>query len=191
MDEPEKKRPNAEYPLLKTNDDGKELVFYYSRERRLENASQEVQDLYKGSPRKKSGFFRSLTSTKPLAFLFVSILILSAMIMVISSLGLADSSRTLGGNRLTVSAIRFDGATFFVLTKTYKEGTESYTGLVDIAVSPVVKESEGEYPVFNHRVFFSLSTEEDYRFSVPFEAEAMILVLQGETGLVNFTVKPK
>jgi hypothetical protein len=192
MDEPEKKRPNAEYPLQNTNQDSGELVFHYSRERRLANAPKSVQDLYKEPGKKGFGLFRSLTATKPLATLFISIVVLCVMIFAIDKLGLLADS--LGGNKITVSAIKYEGETFLVLTKTYaarKDGKEPYTGLVDIAVSPVVKNPEEDFPVFNHRIFFSLAAEEEYRFSVPFTSEELILVLQGETGSTNFKVKPK
>jgi hypothetical protein len=192
-DTPERKRPNANYPLSnkKTNDE--ELVFYYSRAARLAKAPKSVQALYEESPKRKFGFFRALTATRPLAMLFISIMFFSAVIMVISYLGFNDASYILGGNRVSVSAIKFQGETFIVLEKTFQENQDVYTGVVDIAVSP---EAAGEgdpaaYPVFTHRVFFSLNPAEEYRFSVPFEAEKLLMVLLGEQDSAQFTVKVK
>jgi hypothetical protein len=189
---PKHRRPNANYPLTEKKPDGEELVFYYSRERRLASAPENVQALYNGAPQKRFGLFRSLTATKPLATLFVSIVILCAAIMVIVTFGFNDSSvHTLGGNDIAVSAIKFQGETIVALTKTAKDNRGAYTGLVDIAVSPAAPEGSdpADYPVFAHRIFFSLNPEETYRFSLPFEADKLVFVLMGEQQTAQFTLK--
>jgi hypothetical protein len=188
---PEAGRPNAGYPLSRRTE-GEDPVFYYSREKRLAKAPEQVRSLYKEEPRKRRGFFRSLTATKPLATLFASILILSAFIIVLSIFGGAENSYTLGGNRVSVQAMKFGGATYLVLKKTARDANV-YTGLVDMAVAPEVPEGkEGTpYPVFRNRIFFSLKEEEEYRFSVPFEADRLVMVMQGENGSLEFTVVSK
>jgi hypothetical protein len=169
------------------------LVFYYSREDRLAKAPKPVQDLYAEGPKKKTGVFRSLTATRPLAMIFTSIIFLCAVILVISILGLNDGGYALGGNSVTVSAVKFQGQTIMVLEKTFKENQEAYTGVVDIAVSPAASQGSdpSEPPVFTHRVFFSLNPKEEYRFSLPFEADDLVMVLMGEQDTVQFKLRAK
>ncbi|MDR0601041.1 MAG: hypothetical protein LBG42_01540 [Treponema sp.] len=183
-------RPNAEYPLTR-RPEAEDPVFYYSREKRLSRASEPVRALYREEP-KKRGFLRSLTATKPLATLFASILILSAFILVLAVFGGAEDSRTLGGNRIRVQAMKYEGETYLVLTKTAGKGNV-YTGPVDMAVAPEVPggAEDTPYPVFRNRIFFSLREEEEYRFSVPFEADRLVMVIQGENGSLEFTVISK
>jgi hypothetical protein len=188
-----RRRPNANYPLSEKKTGDTEPVFYYSRERRLANAPQNVQDLYREVPKKKFGFFRALTATKPLAMLFISIMIFCATLLIISIFGFNDPVHTLGRNAITVSAIKFQGETIVIMTKTVKDEKAAYTGLVDIAVSPEAPEGDdpAAYPIFTHRIFFSLNPEEEYRFSLPFEADTLVFVLMGEQDTAQFTLKTK
>jgi hypothetical protein len=194
MDEtPDRKRPNERYPLSEKKTGDEELVFYYSRERRLAKAPPSVQALYAEVPKKKRfGFFRSLTATRPLAMLFASIIILCAAIVILSVFN-AGGAYMLGGNALTVSALKFQGETIVVMNKAVRDDGNAYTGLVDIGVSPAVPEGSeaGDYPVFTHRIFFSLNPQEEYRFSLPFEADELLVVLQGERDMAQFKIKTK
>jgi hypothetical protein len=185
-DTPERKRPNANYPLTDKKNTGEELVFYYSRAERLAKAPPSVQSLYAEGPKKKTGFFRSLTATRPLAMLFTSIVFLCAAILVLSIFSIGEDGYVLGGNRISLSAVKFQGETVVIMEKTFPENRTVYTGVVDIAVSPAAPagsdpaDNPADYPVFTHRVFFSLAPEESYRFALPFEAEELAVVLQGE-----------
>jgi hypothetical protein len=193
-EKPGRKRPNADYELSNKKNDDEKLVFYYSREKRLAKAPPSVQALYEEVPKKKRfGFFRSLTATRPMALLFASILILCAAILILSVFGGGGDAHMLGGNSITLAAMKFQGETLVVMNKSCKNDRDAYTGLVDVAVSPVVPEApETEnYTIFTHRIFFSLSSEEEYRFSLPFEADELIVVLQGEKDSVQFKINPK
>jgi hypothetical protein len=192
-DTPERKRPNAKYPLTEkkiSRDEGPS--FYYSREQRLAKAPPNVRALYEESPKKKFGFFRTLTATRPLAMLFFSIMILCAAIIIISIFNLAGD-HGLGGNRLALEAVKFQGETIVVLTKTVKDSERAYTGPVDIGISPAAPKGSDakDYPVFTNRIFFSLNAEEAYRFSLPFEAEKLLVLLQGELDSASFTITVK
>jgi hypothetical protein len=189
-EEEKPRRPNAEYPLSREKE-GDDIAFYYSRDRRLAKAPESVRSLYRDEPKKK-GFIRSLTATRPLAILFGSILVISAFITVLAIFGGAENSWMLGGNRISVQAMKFQGATYLVLNKTVKD-RNVYTGLVDMAVAPEVPggQEDTPYPVFRNRIFFSLKEEEEYRFSVPFEADRLVVVLQGEKSSLEFTVISK
>jgi hypothetical protein len=192
-DTPERKRPNANYPLTVKKNSDEEPVFYYSREARLAKAPKSVQALYGEGPKKKLGFFRSLTATKPLASIFTSIIFLCAAILLISIFGLAEGSYILGGNQVSLSAMKFQEETIIILEKTFKEHQEAYTGVVDIGISPaaLTGNEAAELPVFTHRVFFSLAPKEEYRFSVPFAADELAVVLLGEADSVSFKVQVK
>jgi hypothetical protein len=60
-----------------------DLHYYYSREKRLENASRRIQDMYKPDSGKR-GFLRSLTDTPPKLMLFATIIVLCVVIVVLT-----------------------------------------------------------------------------------------------------------
>jgi hypothetical protein len=185
------RRPNAGYPLSPEKDTGEGLVFRYSRDHRLARAPQKVRELYRPSPKKKSGFFRSLTATRPLAMLFGSIMVLSIITIIMAVYGGAADSRIMEGNRISVTAMKYGGATFMVLDK-HRRNTGAYTGPVDMAVSPAAKKGGDEgQPVFSNRIFFSLKKKEEFRVSVPFEVEELLVVLQNESVTVDLRARPK
>ena len=169
----------------------RELVFYYSRERRLERASPDVRAINEGRPLIRGGFIRSLTSTKPHQILFVSILLISVWLLVFSKL--SRDGLTLGGNTLRLSA--GGGAEPFILvTKRVVPGGEApYTGVVYVGVSPFVKSSEKRdgagIPVFTDQIFFTLEGEEKYRLDLPFSAEKYLLLFQAGEQRVSAQVK--
>ncbi|MDR3166799.1 MAG: hypothetical protein LBT93_02555, partial [Treponema sp.] len=139
-----------------------EPVFYYSRARRLERASPAVRELNDTTPVKPPGIFRTLTATKPLSLLFMSIVTVVIVFFIASFFSRRDDRPVLGGNSLTLSAMKFEGSTYLVMKKHTRKKTEAYTGIVDIAVSVYVKAREeysGELPLTNRSVFFSPEPE--------------------------------
>ena len=192
-DSEEKRRPNANYRLSHENADTEEIVYHYNREQRLEKAPQLVRDLYNEEPKRRGGIFRSLTNTKPKAMTFISIVIMCLAIFVLSVLGYTSDSHDFDGNLLTVQAIKFEGAVIVALKKTIKKNivgrrVTAYTGAVNIAVTAPDVPLED---VFYHRVFFSLEPEEQYRFSVPFDSDYLMFILQTEKKTLNVKVKPQ
>jgi hypothetical protein len=165
-------------------DDGR-LTFYYSRERRLERASPEVCALNESGPPQKTGLFRSLTATKPSAFVFLSIIIICAAMILFSLLNNSGTTRILG-TEIAVSAVRGGDKSYLTLKKTVT-GTDPYTGAVNIAVS--VQGSQD--PMFLETLYFSLEKEEVYRFIVPMTGETLLVlaVLDDQTAL--FKVNPR
>jgi len=210
-DEAEKpnQRPNAKYKLSNENANLKEeeIVHYYNRERRLEKAPQSVRDLYKTQPApQRFNLIKPLVSTKPLAMLFFSIIILCVFIVALSLLGVTGTNYTLEGNHLSIQAIRFEGATIIAVDKSTTKGSildrfsrsaAPYTGAVDIAVQPVLKDGDaeagtrGEVPenLYFHKIFFTFEPQEYYRFSVPFDTDELAVVLRTETKSLRLTVK--
>jgi hypothetical protein len=190
-------RPNANYNLSRPDKGGvieeDKLVFHYNRERRLEKAPQIVRDLYADNKSSgRFGIFRSLVSSKPKAMLFYSIVILCAIIMVFSFLGIFDRSNFLDGNTIKITGTIYEGATIVILTKTITKSSDTaYYGAVDIAISPVVNNDNEDFLVFYHRIFFSLEEIEEYRFVVPFDAPELLAVLHTENRSLRTSFKPR
>jgi hypothetical protein len=196
-DENPPKRPNANYNLSKPDNENdikeEQLVFHYNRDRRLEKAPQNVRDIYYAESPKRGRFsvFGSLVATKPRASLFLSIIILCAVIMIISLLGIFDSTHLLDGNTIEITGTRYEGATIVVLTKTNKKGDDSaYYGAVDIVISPVTNGDDDDFPVFYHRIFFSLEEIEEYRFVVPFDTPEQTAFIKTEINFIRISFKP-
>jgi len=187
------KRPNANYKLSK--DDGningkEELTFYYNREHRLEKAPQAVRDLYDKNKNIRPGLLRVLVADKQRAMLFFTILIMMAVILILSLLNYMDTSYLLDGNKLEINGLKYEGTTIIAIRKTRKNTGSAYSGVVDIAVSPAVQTGE-EFPVFYHRIFFSLENEEDYRFTVPYDSPELLVILQTEKNTLKIRYKPE
>jgi len=191
-----KQRPNAKYKLSKP-DDAKVpeggLPFYYNREHRLAKAPKDVQDLYKEKKPNRFGLITVLIADRPRKILFFSIIVICAMIWMLGLLGYFDSSYTLDGNKLKISASAFEGTTIVVINKTiknknYNKNKNAYTGAVDVAVSVPVQ-TENNSPVFYHKIFFSLEKEEQYRFAVPFESDELLMVLQTEKNTLKVKIE--
>jgi len=194
-----KERPNANYKLSNESVKGDEIVYHYNRERRLANAPQAVRDLY-DAPAHRFNLLKPLVKTRPLAMMFFSILVACALIVLVSLLGLAGVNYTLEGNHLTIQAIRFEGTIIMAINKSNKKTALNrfapsvpYTGAVEIAVQPVQKSDEAADAVpediFFHKIFFTFEPEEFYRFSVPFDADELAMVLRSETKTLRLTVK--
>jgi len=200
MEENTPHRPNEKYKLSKgeesLNPEDEKLTFYYNRERRLEKAPQIVKDLYveaakieAGKKQSRFNFIRPLIADKPRAMLFVTILLMCAAIFVLSLLGYFSNSYSLEENKIEISGTVFEGTTIVVLRKTVNSKT-AYTGAVDIVVSIPVQPDE-EMPLFQHRVYFTLEQEEEYRFAVPFDSPELLMVVQTEKSSLQIKFKPK
>ena len=183
-------RPNPNYKLSpnKRYDDTKELPFYYNRERRLENAPVAVKSLYENKPI-RSGMLHSLTADRPRRFLLAMIVLLCLAILLLSLFGFFDSSYSLDGNKIELTAAGYEGTSIIVLSKKI-QNKNAYNGAVDIAVSIAVQEGE-EYPVFTHRIYFTTEKNEVYRFAVPFENPELLMVLQSEKDTLQIRINPK
>ena len=186
-------RPNAKYNLSKPDNAGPSdegLTFYYSRERRLENAPKEVQDLYKEQKQSRPGLFGTLVADRPRKFLFFCIVILCIVIFAFTRLGFFEESFIIDGNRIEVTGTIFEGTTIVRLVKT-AQNTGAFTGAVSIEVSETVHSAGGQYFVFNHRVIFSSERQEEYRFAVPFDSGELLIVLKTETHTLDMKFNPE
>jgi hypothetical protein len=171
--------------------DNRDVIYHYSRDHRLARASQTVRALNDETPPPRPNLFRTLTATKPLALLFITIMMMVVFISLATILTASDRGIALGGNTLTVSALRFQGMTYIAIKKTCKEDDRAYTGAVDVAVSIVQSgtETSESPPIAARRIFFSLNAEEEFRFSIPFEAPELLFLVQSEMEQRTFKVK--
>jgi hypothetical protein len=188
-------RPNANYNLSMAdsagkNEDGK-LNFYYNRERRLAKAPQAVKDLYVKQKLNRFNLLKPLVTGKPHATLFFTIVLLCAVILIFSIMGSFDTSYTLEGNKIAVKGTSYEGTVIMLVRKNPGKKSDSYTGVVDIAVSPAIKSEDEDYPVFYHKVFFSHEGEEEYRFALPFDSQELVVVMQTEKSTLKFKMKPE
>jgi hypothetical protein len=183
--------PNSKYKLSYPNnakpaEEG--LTFYYNRERRLESAPDAVKNAYNENRKIGFGLLRTLVADRPRKILFFIIIMMCVVIWGLSFLGFFDTFHTLDGNRLDITGLNFENMTIVIINKTIRN-QGAYTGLVDIAVSTPMHSENDEYPVFYHRVFFTLEREEQYRFVVPFEADELLMVLQSENSTLRLRLK--
>jgi hypothetical protein len=162
-------------------EDSGKLVYYYSREHRLSRASRAVRELNSGG--RRPGLLYAFTASRAHVILSASILIISAFIIIASIATRESNALTLGNNSVTVSAVRYEEGIFLALNKKSPRNGEAYSGVVDMAVSPVLEKSEkgtggGEIPIFTYRIFFSLTEEEEYLIPLPFEGNGFFIIFQ-------------
>jgi len=195
----ESQRPNQKYNLSKDDSSvpAQGLTFYYSRERRLANAPESVRNMYREQKKSRFALFSVLLADRPRRFLFFVIILLCAAILVLSTTGYLDTSYSLNGNRIEIDGTHFEGSTIILLKKKARN-SNAYSGAIDIAVSipmPLQADGspplEGDYPVFYHRIFFSMEKEEVYRFAIPFDSAELLMVLQSEKNTVQLKLIPK
>jgi len=166
------------------------LVFYYSRERRLARLSPELRAFNEGKNIPRGGLIRSLTATKPLRLVFISIMFVVA---ISSLLTFRDrGAQVLGGNRLSLSALNYEGTCFLVLKKRQTGKSKNiYTGPVDLAVIPVTGEGPEAKPVKLAQIFFTAQGEEEFRFAFPEEQGKLQVILRAGEKVKRLTVTPE
>jgi len=195
-EEKPKQRPNAGYRLSNENAKADDIVYHYSRERRLEKAPQVVRDLYNPEAQHRFNLLKPLVRTRPLAMMFFSIMVAAVLIVLVSLLGLAGTSYVLEGNHLSIQAIKFEGTIIMAINKSARKGALDrfaravpYTGAVEIAIQPLQVNDEVPQDLFFNKIFFTFEPEEFYRFSVPFDADELAMVLRSENKTLRLTVK--
>ena len=161
-------------------EESQEIVYYYSREHRLSRASQAVRDMNDPSKNAKQGFLKSMTGNRANLLMLVSILIISAMIIIGNrSQGSTSAALNLGNNRVTVSIQDIDGILFLSVLKIIPQRTDVFGGYVFIYVFPVNPAPDDID--FEHSVFFDLEqSEQSFLVSLPFEGDNFVVMLQNE-----------
>jgi hypothetical protein len=176
----------------------RETVFYYNRERRLEKAPPAVQALYTAAP-PRGGLIRPLVATKGNRIIFTSIVIMLGLILVYSFFLAPNGNRAeLGGNRISATAFRYPGdgekaGVSYIALRKEAQHERAYTGSVELAVSipGASLEAGDEPPIAVNQVFFSLESPEEFRFSVPFEAAELIILIQAGEEMRSLRIRPE
>ena len=189
----EKKRPNANYRLSKTNVNPKEITYHYNRDRRLERAPQSVQDLYYKEDQPRRGLLKIASGGKVQLFTMVAILLVSVLALVVTILGREGDTHDLEGNRVSIQAIRYEDLVIMALRKTIPNRRQflslrpvrtPYTGVVNIEVLPVYPPPSEHAAlmggIFFHRIDFTDESPEFFRFTVPFDSDELEVVLRTE-----------
>jgi hypothetical protein len=165
----------------------REIIYYYSREHRLEKASRAVRDFNEGSAGRQ-GFFKTFARNKGNVLVLFTIVMISVMIMIYNFTSRsAETSLTLGNNSVIISIVEEESALVLSIVNSIPGGKDVYTGAIDIAVTPVLQ-GEG-VPALAHRIFFSLDTPETYYIVLPFEAARIMVILQTEYETVARTIR--
>ena len=166
-------------------DNQTETIFHYSRERRLERASERVQSFNQGSYTRPS-IRKTLFGTRGNIIMFLSIIVISVFGVAISYFTREPppaTAMTLGRNSLTLAILRVEETLILAIVKNAPSSGEFYTGDVDIAVIPAEPrinpaEAREEPRVFSHRVFFHPAATETFHIALPFEGDDFILVMR-------------
>lgn len=138
-----------------------ELVFRYSREDRLRRSSDAVRRLNDPASRKRPTLFQTLAPNRASAFLLLGILMLSMTLMVSKFLIPAKNIVEIAGNRLTLTAFRYQGGTYLALKKkTLRD--DAYRGPIDISISG----GEGADVISTRSLVLGPQDAEEFRLSI-------------------------
>jgi len=174
----------------------REPVYYYSREHRLSRASSAVRDLYDNKSGKMS-LAKRLFGSRGNVMTFVMIIISCIMISFFSKYTQANTTVKLGGNTVTMAIQKEEDVRILEIIKQDPKAGVYYSGVVEIAMSPVAEKSgskpvEGEAsPVFIHRVYFTTAGYESFLVSLPFDTNVNDFILLLKTADEQKSVKIK
>ncbi|AEF81231.1 hypothetical protein [Leadbettera azotonutricia] len=173
-----------------------EIIFHYSREHRLERASQAVRDLNNSASSKRS-LVKTIAGSRGNLLMLLSIVIVCiAMLFGSRMKGRQTMGFELGENTVSMAVRKSgDGLALFMEKKAPKDGN-GYTGAVGIVISPqAAKPSTGGTseppPMLTHLVFFSLAEEENYSIDLPFGGTDFIVVVQTDNERLSRRLKVK
>ena len=169
-------------------------VFYYSREHRLKRASQAVRALNEEKI-VKPRLTKTLFASKGNLFVFASILLLCAMFGLASRVSRVEKNIKLGENMLEIGIRHEAGILFLGISKKAPKNGISYSGPVDIAVSPIfTKSNDGkkqeEPPIYAHRIYFNPVDSETNRISLPFDGNDFLVIIRTETEQKTVRLRP-
>jgi hypothetical protein len=188
-------------PLDETSLD-RELVFHYSRARRLAKASPALRAFNEaGAPKRFQGF-NTLLSNRPHKLALISIVILTLFAGFMSRFTREKYLPVLGGNTIAYTAVQKKEGVQFIIKKTIKKkALDPYTGPVTLAVTSAapVKEGAGpprkSDPVEFQQIEFTLHPEETFTLFIPFTAPRLLVVMAAAASeggeYIDFKVIPK
>jgi hypothetical protein len=150
-----------------------EPVYYYSREHRLQRASQKVKDFNAHLRKGRPNVFASLTSTRSNTVLLITIMLMCVCIALLSRLTREISTYTLAGTSISATAKRSGTTIYLDITKV----GSAYIGAVTVGCAA---RSEPD-ALTVQKIFFTPDEEETFHLSFPFQDSHILIVLQTET----------
>ena len=145
-----------------------ELVFRYSRDDRLRRASEAVRRLNDPAARKRPSLMKTLVPNRASAFLLLSIFMLAATVVVSRMIVPPPNTAILAGNRLTLTAFRFQGGTYLALKKG-RLAEDAYRGPVDL----IIVGSDATSANMARQVVLGEAAAEEFRLSIDGEHERL------------------
>ena len=168
------------------------LEFHYSRERRLKQASEAVRRLNDPAYRRRPSLFQTLVPNRASAFLLLAIFILSSTVVVTRLLVPPPNIAMLAGNKLVLSAFRYQGGTYLAIKKS-RLGEDAYRGPVELTIAEAFSKgalAEGalaEGALSTRTITLGSEKAEEFRLSVDGEHERLEVVVTGGGGTVLLT----
>ena len=169
------------------SDEKRDPVFYYSRERRLQRASETVRNSYR-EEKKKRGIL-GLLGSKGNVLIFICIILIIGMASLGNYITKRNQGIQLEGNNLSLSLIHEGDELVLGLLKTVPGRGEFYIGEVEILVSPAAAEIN-ESEVFAHRIFFSPVDSETFILPLPFDGDDFFVILRTSNEQRAIRLKP-
>ncbi len=97
--------------------DKDQIVHYYDRNRRLEKASPNARFISEYAVSKRRGIIRSMISNRSMVFMFVAVVLAMAALFGGNYFHNSRASGTIGGNRLSVKAMWFEGYAYVTVKR--------------------------------------------------------------------------
>ena len=179
--EPSTDKEAEQSPPAHADDNHTDPVFYYSREHRLNQASQVVRSMNEEKPARR-GILGSLFGSRANISFFFTIILICLVLVLGSRLSARTPGIKLGGNTVAMAVQRSDGLPVLVISKKAPDSGVSYVGAVDVAVFPAETESDGAKGSdgLTHRIFFNPAGSETYRIPLPFGGNDFFVTLRAE-----------
>ncbi len=160
--------PDEKHPLS-ADEERARLHFHYSRNERLEGASEQVRDLNENPRGSRPGLLKTLLPNRASAFLFLAIIMLASTMFVTQLLDKTGTSR-LAGHILSVKALAVDQTIHLVITRSNPE-RKAPPGIVSLSIQG---QPEGTQLVRD--LLFTHEEREQYRMSFEAPSESLILL---------------
>ena len=169
----------------------RDIVFRYSRARRLSKAPRNVKELNDPDYMKRASFFRNFFGSKSNKSLIVIIMLLLFLIPFMTSRDGLIKLPNLGGNAISAKAVRDGEGTRINIQKTFRERDRDtvYTGVVMLAITP--RRENNPDLVTLDRIFFSPDQSEEFSIFIPHQATGFTVLMQAEDMYVNLRVNTR
>ncbi len=101
---------------METRDKG-QPDFYYSREKRLERASDNARFAVDHYGKRRQGMIKTLTATPGLMFLFFTVVFMIMVALVLGFVAGRQDSGTVDGNAISAKALWFEGSVYLTVRR--------------------------------------------------------------------------